>query len=265
MTRLSILHEYGKELEQRIRLQTFPLSIKLLERESDIPTNAERPLRDFGCRMTLCQCYALSRKEKKSIAMFKEDMWCFEPIVGYGWVEPPQYFIEGHNRFPQDVKDLEAGRNYASDFPRLQVGKYAGVVSAPLTEADFEPDLVMIYCNSEQLSLLLLGREYMDGHDLKCSLSSHAACVYSVVSAIKNGECQVAIPCRGDRYFAFAGDDEFILTVPTQKLEDLMTGLRQIEKTGFGNRLPKNPRMMREPDLPDSYVKILDMLQSGWK
>lgn len=265
MARFSVFSEYGEELERRIRLQTFPLAIKLLEKETDIPEGAERPLRDFGYRMTLCQGYALSRKESKLIAMFKEDMWCFEPIVGYGWVEPPQSFLRGHNRFPQDVKDLKAGENYASDFPRLKVGKYSGVVSVPLTRVNFEPDLVMIYCNSAQLSLLLLGREYKDGHDLKCSLSSHAACVYSVVSVIMNGECQVAIPCRGDRYFAFAGDDEFILTVPTQKLEDLMTGLRQIEKTGFGNRLPKNPRMMREPDLPNSYIEILRMLESEWK
>ena len=185
--------------------------------------------------------------------------------MGYGWVEPPQYFLDGYNRFPQDVKDLEAGKNYAGDFPRLQVGKYVGVVSAPLTEANFEPDLVMLYCNSEQLSLLLLGREYKDGHDLKCNLSSHAACVYSVVSAIKEGKCHVAIPCRGDHYFAFAGDDELVFTIPIQKIEDLMTGLRKIEKTGFGNRLPKTPRMMREPDLPGSYVKILGMLESEWK
>jgi len=109
MAEFSAFHEYREELERRIHLPTFPLAIKLLEKETDIPEGAERPLRDFGYRMTLCQGYALSRKESKLIAMFKEDMWCFEPIVGYGWVEPPQSFLKGHNRFPQDVKDLKAG------------------------------------------------------------------------------------------------------------------------------------------------------------
>ena len=84
MARFSVFNEYGEELERRIRLLTFPLAIKLLEKETDIPEGAERPLRDFGYRMTLRQGYALSRKESKLIAMFKEDMWCFEPIVGYG-------------------------------------------------------------------------------------------------------------------------------------------------------------------------------------
>lgn len=259
MAEFDAFHEYGEELERRIRLQTFPLAVKLLEREADIPEGAKRPLRDFGYHVPLCQGYALSRKEGKTIAMFKEDMWCFEPIVGYGWAKPPQYFLEGHNRFPQDVEDLEAGRNYASDFPRLEVGKYTGVVSAPLTTVSFEPDLVILYCNSAQLSLLLLGREYKDGHDLKCSLSSHAACVYSVVPVIKSGDCQVAVPCRGDRYFALAGDDEIIFTISTQKIEDLLAGLRHVER--YGSRLPRSPQMRREPEFPESYMKILRMLE----
>lgn len=70
MAKFSVFNEYGEELERRIRLQTFPLAIKLLEKETDIPEGAERPLRDFGYRMTLCQGYALSRKESKLIEMF---------------------------------------------------------------------------------------------------------------------------------------------------------------------------------------------------
>ena len=70
MARFSVFNEYGEELERRIRLQAFPLAIKLLEKETDIPEGAERPLRDFGYRTTLCQGYALSRKKSKLIVMF---------------------------------------------------------------------------------------------------------------------------------------------------------------------------------------------------
>ena len=261
MAKFDVFHEYGEEIERRIRLQTFPLAIKLLQREADIPEGAERPLRDFGYRVLLCQGYAMSRKDGKTIAMFKEDMWCFEPVVGYGWAEPPQYFLDGHNRFPQDVKDLEAGKNFVSDFPRLEVGRYQGVVSAPLTTADFVPDLVMIYCDSAQLSLLLLGREYKDGHDLTCHLSSHAACVYSVVPAIQRGECQIAIPCRGDRNGALAGSEEIIFSIPTQKIEGLLAGLRHVEK--YGSKLPRSPHMRIEPERPESYVEIYKMMGLG--
>jgi uncharacterized protein (DUF169 family) len=261
MMRPDALSSYADELERKVRLQTFPLAVKLLESEEHIPKGAQRPLRDFGHRLALCQGYALSRKEGKTIAMFIEDMWCFEPIIGYGWAAPPQYFLDGHNRYPQDVASLDAGKNYASDFPCLPVGSYQGVVSAPLATANFPPDLVMMYCNSTQLSLLLLAREYQDGHDLSCHLSSHAACVYAVVPSIQSGESQVAIPCRGDRYMALAGDDEMILTIPIGKLEELMEGLRHIEQ--YGSKIPRSPYMKPEPELlPESYLKILGMLQT---
>ncbi len=258
MVNLQYFQNWAEEISRRICLRTFPLAVKLVEKEEDIPREAVRPLRDLGYHLPLCQAYATSRREGTTIAMLKEDMWCFEPVVGYGLAEPPQYFLEGYNRFPMDVGTLEAGKNYVSDFPRLPVGKYIGALSAPLRTASFEPDLVTIYCDSAQLSLLLLGREYKEGYDLKCSLCSHAACVYSVVPVIRTGNCQVAVPCRGDRYFAIAAEDELIFTIPRNRLEDLMAGLRYLETTG--SRLPRNYYMEREPELPESYMKIAKMV-----
>ena len=254
MTELETLHKYGEELEKRLHLKTFPLAVKLIEKEEDIPEGAVRPLRDLGYHMPLCQAFATSRRDGTLMAELKEDMLCFEPVVGYGMAEPPQYFLDGNNRFPQDVESLDVGKNYATDFPRLPVGKYIGVISAPLMAANFKPDLVIVYCDSAQLSLLLLAREYKIGYDLKQSLSSHAACVYSVVPAIQTGECRVAIPCRGDHYFGIAGDDELVFTIPIEKLDDLMEGLRFLETTG--SKLPKNYSMMHEPEFPESYMEI---------
>jgi uncharacterized protein (DUF169 family) len=259
MERFRKYQKQAEELERLTRLQSYVLAVKMVRHEREIPRSSERPLRDWGYLVPLCQGYALSRKEGKTVAMFQEDMHCFEPVVGYGWAQAPKYFLDGHNRFPQDVRDLRAGKNYAADFPRLGVGRYKGVVSAPLLKVNFIPDVILLYCNSAQLSLLLLGREYMNGHDLKCSLSSHAACVYSVVPVMQNKMATVAIPCRGDRYFAMAGDDEMILSIPATKIESLLKGLRHLDK--YGSRLPRNPAMQREPKFPESYRKILKMIE----
>lgn len=258
MTELEVYRGYGDELERRLRLKTFPLALKLLENEGDVPDGAQRPLRDFGHHLSLCQAFQISRREGTVLAMLKEDNWCPEPVIGYGLGEPPKYFLEGHNRFPKDVETLEAGSHYAQQFPRLEVGRYVGVAFAPLKTSDFKPDFVMIYCDSVQLSMLLLAREYRDGYHLECSLSSHAACVYGVVPAAQSGECQVAIPCRGDHYRAMAGDDEIIFTIPKGKLEDLMAGLNYVNSTG--SKLPKGYTLCPEYPLLESYEKIAKMM-----
>ena len=69
MTKFKIFHDYGEELERRIRLRTYPLAIKMLETEQDIPEGAERPVRDLGYHVDLCQGFAISRREGKAMAM----------------------------------------------------------------------------------------------------------------------------------------------------------------------------------------------------
>ena len=251
-------HEYGDELEKRLRLKTYPMALKLLKSEKEIPQGAIRPLKDLGHHLSLCQTFQLSRREGKTVAMLKEDHWCFEPVVGLGLGESPQYFNDGHNRYPRDVATQEAGKTYAREFPRLEVGKYLGLASAPLRSTSFEPDVVMIYCDSSQLCLLLLGREYKEGGNLKCAISGHAACVYGIIPVLQSGECQVAVPCRGDHYRAMTGDEEMIFTVPGAKLDDLMIGLRQIEKTG--SKLPTGYSFLPEYRLPPAYRETAVML-----
>jgi uncharacterized protein (DUF169 family) len=259
MTGYEDYKEYGEELERRLKVKSFPLAVKLLENEDDVPSSAYRPLRDSGYHLDLCQAFQISRREGRTVAMLKEDMWCFEPVVGYGLEEPPEDFMAGHNRYPRDVGTLEAGRHYAEEFPRFAVGAYVGVVSAPLKSTSFKPDLVMIYCDSEQVNLLLLAREYKEGYNLKCALSSHAACVYAVVPAITTGQCQVAIPCRGDRWVAMAESDELIFSVPLERLEDLITGLRHVETTG--SKLPHGRAIQPESEMSEEYKKIANMMK----
>ena len=58
MADLNVYHEYGEELERRLRLKTFPLALKLLEKERDVPNGAQRPVRDFA---TTCHYARLIR------------------------------------------------------------------------------------------------------------------------------------------------------------------------------------------------------------
>jgi len=258
MRELDIFCKYGEEIEKQLRLKSFPLAIKLLRKKEDIPEGAKRPKRDLGKHLSTCQAFSMSRRQGMSLAMLKEDMWCFEPVIGYGFAKPPKYFLEGHNRFPGTAKTLEAGRNWAQAFPHLEYGKYIGIVSTPLMKANFEPDLIMIYCDPAQLTQLLIVVNWIDGHDITCRLSGHAACVYSIVPVIQNRQYQVSSLCIGDRKRAMAQDNELVFTAPTEKVEDLVLGLKALAK--YGNELPVKFTVMPEYELEESYTKIGKML-----
>jgi len=251
---LATYHEYALELERRVRLKTYPIAIKLLRIGEDVPDGFTRPKRDLGTHMSLCQAFEMTRRDGTSMAMLREDMWCPEPVMGFGLMEAPEYFMEGNNRYPRDVSSPAAGRVYAEELPKLPTGKYDGILSAPLHSTTFEPDVITVYCIPAQLSMLLLGREFKDGGNLTCDLSSHAACVYGVVPTLLNGKSQIGIPCRGDRYAAMAEDDEMVYSMTPQEFEELMTALRHLETTG--SVYPKGYRMHLEYPLPKAYEEI---------
>ena len=156
MTTLDKFNRYGEDLERLLLLRTSPLAIKLLEKEEDIPEGAIRPKRDRGVHLAQCQAFAMSRRQRATVAILKEDHWCWGPLIGFGLVEPPDIFLEGQIFYPHMVASLEAAKNLARTFPRLEYGKYIGVLSAPLKTAHFEPNLVMIYSNTAQLRVCSL-------------------------------------------------------------------------------------------------------------
>jgi uncharacterized protein (DUF169 family) len=251
---LSVLHEYGKKIETHLKLNTFALAIKLLESKKDIPFVAKRPKKDFGYHLSLCQAFAISRREGTSFAMLKEDMWCFEPVIGLGLAKAPQYFLEGNNRFPGTTRTLEAGKNWARSFPHFELGKYEGIAFAPLSKTTFEPDLIILYCNPTQLTQIMIAINWIDGNDINCRLSGHAGCVYSIVPTIQNNQFQISIPCIGDRKRAMAQNDELVFSSPVKKVGDLVAGLEALVKNNAG--LPVKFQQMPEYKLEESYAKI---------
>ena len=247
---MSIYNEFGKRIEEQISPASHIIAIKMLESLDEIPLGSKRPKEDYGKCMATCQSFALTRKYGEVVVQLFEDMWCPEPVIGLGLAEPPKYFFEGRNRFPGGVASLEAGANWARELPRLEAGKYIGLVSAPLRTAVFEPDVAVIYCNSAQLLRLLLGIAYEDGRDITTVLGGHSACVYAIVPTMLKNECQVAVPCRGDRGRAGTQDDEIIFSVPKTKLERLAHGL---EQKGTGSH-PTSISMEPEYKLSESYA-----------
>jgi uncharacterized protein (DUF169 family) len=249
-------NDFGERIEEQLRLSSYPLAVKMLRSKEDIPQEAKRPTVDYGKCLATCQCFALSRKYGETVAELFEDHWCPEPVIGFGLAEPPKFFIDGHNRYPNGVASLEAGANWAEEFPRMEVGRYVGLVSAPLRTASFEPDLAVIYCNSAQLLRLLLGVAYEDGRDITTVLGGHSACVYAVVPTLLKNECQVAVPCRGDRGRAGTQDDEMIFSVPRDQIGRLAFGLEQ----GGTGSLPTGFSMVPEYELSEGYAEMARLM-----
>ena len=254
---LDSLHTMGTQLEMWLRMRVHPIAVKMLKSRDEIPADAIVPTRDWGHKYSLCQSFAKSQREGRTIAMFLEDMWCFEPAAGLGLVQLLPEFFEGHHRYPDSVRDLKGAATWCQNLPRLDHGQYTGIVSAPIGSCSFMPDVITMHVNGMQTSQLMIVKNWIDGKDVHTQLSGHAACVYAVVPVLKEGGCTVAIPCRGDRRFASAQDDELFYSLSPELLPDFIAGIAHLEKHNWG--IPSSQEYKDEYDLKPAYAKSGEM------
>ena len=262
MSDIEQLQKNAGELERLLRLQSMPIALKMLSSEAEIPEDAVRPSRDMGHHLSFCQALALTRRRGLTIAETQDDMWCFEPVVGLGFVEPPQRFLEGHNRYPESASSLEAGATWAQNMPRFDYRTYSAVVTAPLEGTSFVPDIVMLYGSPAVMTQIMLAKNWLDGKDILTTMTGHAACVYYVVPAVKQQQWRISIPCGGDLRRTGCDDFSMVFSAPTGVLSDLLAGLRAIRNTGCG--LPSSPSFAIEYPLPESYVEIGKSIGMDW-
>jgi len=239
-------NKLGEDLERLLILRTSPLAVKMLEKVADIPPGAIRPRRDRHHHLAQCQAFSLSRRERLSIAMLKEDSWCWAPLVGYGLVDW------------RPAKDIILPEGQAERMPRFKEGRYIGIVSAPLKIADFVPDLLLVYSNTAQLRNMIQVVKDEEKTLVASEFDPIDSCVYSVVPVIMNGQYRITLPDPGECKRALAAEDEIIFSIPGNKLDLIVSGLKQAEEKKRGY---SRPGLEMTPDFPqpDFYRKLFDV------
>jgi uncharacterized protein (DUF169 family) len=235
--------QYGNVLERTLLLRTSPLAIKLLEKEEEIPKSTIRPRRNRGFHLSQCQAFAMSRRQKIAVAMLKEDHWCWAPLIGFGLVDY------------RAAENIEATKSQVKLLPRLECGKYIGIISAPLSTTDFIPDVVLVYANAAQLRSMLLIIKYQNLGTVNCQLDPINSCVYAVVDTMTKNQYQVTLPCAGEQNRAMPAEDELIFSMPRDKIENLVLALEQGEKMKVGYT-PSSADMNPDFPRPDFYKEL---------
>jgi uncharacterized protein (DUF169 family) len=238
MSTVKEFNRCGEELEKTLLLKTSPVAVKMLEKEADIPAGAMRPKKDHNYHLAQCQAFAMSRRERATIAMLKEDHWCPAALMAYGMVPIPEM------RNPTQMHPYEC----------FDYGKYIGILTAPLKTASFKPDVVIIYSNTSQLRALLLSM----GHDDVAQVNGRyfpPSCAHAVVTPMLKGGYWVVLPDPGEYQRALADEGEMMFAVPAEKLSGLCVGLDKFQAQGFAYR---NNYYFMQGDFPrpDFYKKM---------
>jgi uncharacterized protein (DUF169 family) len=240
VTTIKEFNKYGEELERLLGLRTSPVAVKMLEKEEDIPADALRPKKDQGHHYAQCQAFSLSRRDRITVAMLKEDNWCPGPVIAFGMERRP----------------TDPAARAANQFDCFDYGKYIGVLTAPVFKASFKPDVVIIYCDTNQLRIILLSLKMEDRPLVKTNLFPFS-CSNAIIPVMQNGEYWVNLPDPGEYARALTIAGEMMFSIPGDKFAELTEGLREFDKneSGFAHE-----QMMMRPDFPqpDLYKHVFE-------
>lgn len=218
------IREKAKALKECLNLNYYPIGIKFAKSEEEIPSSAIRPFRDKGEKWAVCQLIQKARRENSCYAMKVEDHWCWYPLISYG-----HYKLEkGNEDYEITLKNLGIPdrcreEKFLKKIPVLDYDTNFATLISSTKNIEFIPDVILIYCNNPQVLRLAIGAvKYMEGDMLETELDYVNSCCWSILPSYRTRKFRVTIPDPGEIERAEIGNDEMILTAPTEKFNEFV-------------------------------------------
>jgi uncharacterized protein (DUF169 family) len=211
--------EYSKELKEVLKIKGNPIAI----------TYSITPAKDFRkgkCRA--CDALVLAR-DGEVINLTKESSSCRGAAWHLGLEPRPS---------GKDLKDVQKflveGEKFCSSitvFYRMEtlctpppLGLAENVIISPLEKSEIRPDLVLFICNAEQACRLLTLATYFDGVPPKLEVIG-ATCHTSIAYSIASGQINANFIDYTSRKIKGFGKDELIITIPYEKMDNLVKAI----------------------------------------
>jgi uncharacterized protein (DUF169 family) len=254
MTDLKELHT---ALQEHLRPQHLPLAIKMARMATEIPARMRYPAKDMGFQSAICQGISIARRYGWALALTREDLSCPLAKVVFGFEQEIPYYTAGFACADMYTESPEAGAVTEAQQPKFPYGAYHAILVAPLTRTEFEPDVIVVYGNSAQVMRLVTAALYKRGGRITSSFSGRIDCADIIIQTMQTRECQVILPCYGDRIFAQTEDAEMAFTIPQGRIAEVVAGLQGTHKGGVRYPIPSFLRY--QAVFPEKYMKLEEL------
>ncbi len=229
-------NELAGELERRLRLRTFPVAYKRLEKVVEL--DAIPKVRRLDRFFTFCQLPALVRTRGWTVGVTVSDNMSARctRIHGLAATNAEAMAEESASLATTWFSTAEEAMKQQVVYPRIPPGE--AIVLAPLASGKFDPDVVLVYGNPAQAMFILNALQWKDYERFHFSFIGEGACADSLAQCFVSGKPSLAIPCFGERRFGEVMDEELVLALPPQMVEKAVLGLEKLSRVGLRFPIP---------------------------
>lgn len=255
------LNEYARRLRETLGLEYSPVAVRVYERQDEIPPEAVRPFRDNGVHYGYCQAISLVKTTGVTMALTKEDHWCWKPLMAFGLVdvEPGTEVYETVLRNCGIASPDLADYFFKNKFPMMPRNDERTIVVAPLETASFVPDVVLVYCsNSVQMRDLVAAIKRRHGKMVYSEFDYMDSCVWSFFPTHYERDFRITLPDPGEVGRACCGETEIILSVPVEQFEMVVEECEAKKRHAAGRTMKEDGSIMPDFPRPEFYNQLFE-------
>jgi uncharacterized protein (DUF169 family) len=221
---------YATQISEAVQLSRPPVAIKFIDKLEDFGNIPLAPGHRF------CQL-VMRASQGGNLMLTPETISCPGAAAALGFKPLPPKLAEG---FMLQSMGLFAnpllGARTMRALPRVEMGRYQGVAAAPLTRADFEPDVVIIEDEVEKLMWIALAWLNGQGGRLDFSTSIlQAICVDCAIVPLLENRPNMTFGCYGCRDATDIQTGEAAMGFPAGGLNDLVRNLGFLARKAIPN------------------------------
>ncbi len=229
-----------ERLNQRLRLRTAPLAMKLFETVDEMKAIKGIRWPAAGVRFSMCQLVGQARWLGWTLGATHENVPANSNCGGVpGLNAPGTKYLDGSMFHGVWFATIEASREHQAQMPRVPHGKYVGVVLSPLASGRLiDPDTVLVYATPGQMVTLINALQHRKYMRYQFGTTGESACADSWGAGLATREPSMAIPCYAERKFGGVQDDEMLIALQVSHLQEIVTGLEWLASHGIRYPIP---------------------------
>jgi uncharacterized protein (DUF169 family) len=212
------------KLKEHLKLNKSPVAIKFVLREEDIPEGIKKL--ENGAR----HCELVQKASQGEIFYTTaEEQTCKGGASALGLVEAPEKVKTGEmyqslGRF----SSMGSAKRTIDEIPKIENMMYA-LVYAPLEDAKFDPDVIVIICNPAQAMILAQAMVYTLGGRVEADFSGiQSICADAVAGPFTRKRPNITLGCSGSRKFAEIQPEEVIVGLNGENIGCIVNALESM-------------------------------------
>jgi uncharacterized protein (DUF169 family) len=217
--------QFSVLLKEILGLKWSPVAVKLVKPDESI--NEVPPMSPK--RLRYCQLL-MEAKRGKSATLTAENIACPAAAAALGLMPLPEKISSGKMLKTLGLfESEEAAAKTMAQMSRMRLGEVKAIAAAPLENATFIPDVVIIEDKPEKIMWINLAAIHETGGRLSFSSAVFQACCVDVtVIPYLTKNVNVSLGCYGCRDATDIADDECLVGIPMEKMDGIITSLKAL-------------------------------------